>query len=421
MIEAKDKNNVYKIAALVALSCVLQISESLIPHPIPGLRLGLANVITLITLVTMGFGFALEVTILRTILGSFIMGTFMSPPFILSFSAGLISALIMGFLYWLSSFNRRLRLSIVGISILGAISHNIVQLYLAFFLLVKHPGIFIFFPWLLLGALVMGLATGIIAGRVCLKLKDRQTQVVMEGIDIQADQSGFSLNRYSPGNSIIHRLPGHIKIIGVFILSLAIIMSNNLLLYLCLFLFLSLLIIISNISFNFIFSGARKYASMVFASFLFPVVFNPGKHVLSRIAYFNITSEGINIGILFALRILFLISLSSLLCRTSSPKELARGLSRLLSPLKPLGISGERTSAIFSLSWDAIPVFWDMARKVLRQQDFKRIKNLGNLIPLLSDFIAGFYLETEQIGVCWKNELLIGKEVDDYSKGVING
>ena len=51
MAEAKEKNNVYKIAGLVALSCVLQISESLIPHPIPGLRLGLANVITLITLV----------------------------------------------------------------------------------------------------------------------------------------------------------------------------------------------------------------------------------------------------------------------------------------------------------------------------------------------------------------------------------
>ena len=66
-----------KIALLVALSCVFQLAESLIPHPIPGLRLGLANMPTLIALVTLGSGAALEVAILRVVLASFMMGTFM--------------------------------------------------------------------------------------------------------------------------------------------------------------------------------------------------------------------------------------------------------------------------------------------------------------------------------------------------------
>ena len=103
--------NIYQVALLVALACVLQISESLIPHPIPGLRLGLANMITLTALVVLGFKYALEIAILRTILSSFILGTFMSPGFFLSFAGAIISTLVMGFFFWLSCFHDRYGLS----------------------------------------------------------------------------------------------------------------------------------------------------------------------------------------------------------------------------------------------------------------------------------------------------------------------
>jgi len=424
MIKVRENQNVYKIAVLVSLSCVLQISESMIPHPIPGLRLGLANIITLISLVTMGFGYALEITILRTILGSFFMGTFMSPTFILSFSAGLISTLIMSFFYWLSCLDRRLRLSIIGISIIGALTHNIVQLYLAYLILVKHKGIFVFLPWLCIGALVTGWLTGIVAGRVCLKLKETQKQPDIAVEAMKTDYSRLPSQHYLPGRSLVHRMPGQIKIAGVFILSLAILIFNNLWLNLGLSLFLVTIIIISQTSFGFLFSGVRRYASMMFASFLFPVFFNSGKHVLSHIAYFNITAEGLSTGFLFVLRILFLILLSSLLTRTTSPKELARGLAKILLPLRPLGISGERIAAIFSLSWMAIPVFWDMAKNILRQADLKKAKNLYNLIPLLSGFITRFYLEAEQVNIIWdddyKEKSYIRKEADVYSVSMIN-
>jgi len=113
MPESKENNQVYKIALLVAISCVLQISESLIPHPIPGLRLGMANMVTLVALVVLGFRPALEIAIFRTILSSIIMGTFMSPTFVLSLSGALISTLVMGFLYWLAGSNKVYRLSII--------------------------------------------------------------------------------------------------------------------------------------------------------------------------------------------------------------------------------------------------------------------------------------------------------------------
>lgn len=401
MIEFKKNRKIYKIALLVSLACVLQISESLIPHPIPGLRLGLANMLTLTALVTLGFGYALEIAILRTILSSFIMGTFMSPTFILSFSGALISTLLMGLFYWLSSLHKHYRLSIIGISIIGAFSHNVVQLYLAYLLLVKHAGIFVFFPWLSIGSVATGWIIGVVTGGVCRKLKEIQKQEVSESI--QPDSPAPLLKHYVPGMSFLHRLRAEVKIAAIFILSLAVLIFSHLWLYLGLFFFMAAVAVLSNTSFAYLFSKVRRYTSLVLAAFLLPVFFNSGTQGLITIAYFKITFEGLSTGALFASRILLLIFASSLLMRTTSPEEMTRGIARVLWPLRFLGISENRIATILSLSWMAIPVLWETARRTIREANLKKAKNLRNLIPLLSNLIASLYLETEPESKLWKS------------------
>jgi uncharacterized membrane protein/energy-coupling factor transporter transmembrane protein EcfT len=405
--KAKETNNIYKIAFLVSISCVLQISESLIPHPIPGLRLGLANVVTLIALVTMGLKCALEVTVLRTILSSFIMGTFMSPTFILSFSGGIISTLVMGLFFWLSGFHRRYRLSIIGISVVGALTHNIVQIFLAYFILVKHPGIFVLFPWLSIGAVFMGWVTGFAAGGVCRKLKQMQGEKVAKETTY-TNYSSLLLKDFIPGNSLIHQVSAEIKIAVIFVLSLVVLIFSNLWLYLGLFIFLAFVTAISQTPITSLLSKLRRYTSLVLISFLFPLFLNHGNHVLVQVSYLNITIEGIRTGFLFAMRIIFLVLASSLLVKTTSLTELTQGLSRILSTFRPLGISGERLASILSLSWMAIPIFWEMARNIIRRIDLKKVRKIQNLIPLLSDFIITLYLETEQVTTAWEQDYLLG-------------
>ncbi len=394
MVESKENHKIYKIALLVSISCVLQISESLIPHPIPGLRLGLANMVTLIALVTLGFGSALEIAILRTILSSFIMGTFMSPTFILSSSAAAVSTLVMGFFYWLSSFHQRYRLSLIGISIVGALSHNTVQLYLAYLILVKHGGIFVFFPWLCIGSVVMGWITGAVAGSVCSKLEEIQKQKPVAEM-AQRDFSGMIWNHYVPGESFLHRLPAEIRIASIFILSLAALIFRNFWLFLGLFSFLYVIVLFSRTSFAFLFSRVKRYTPLVFAAFLLPVFFNSGVHVLSTVVYFNITYEGLSTGALLASRILFLILANSLLVRTTSPEEMTQGFAKILSPLRILRISDRRIATVLSLSWMAVPFFWETARRTIHATNLRKAKNLRNLVPLLSNLIATLYLERE--------------------------
>jgi uncharacterized membrane protein/energy-coupling factor transporter transmembrane protein EcfT len=356
--------------------------------------------LTLTALVVLGFGYALEVAVLRTLLSSFIMGTFMSPTFILSFSGAVLSTLVMGFFYWLSGFHKRYRFSIIGISIIGAFSHNMVQLYLAYVLLVKHSGIFVFFPWLSIGAVGTGWVVGVVTGGVCRRLKE----IPKEGT-VEKTEGGTTtqlLRHYVPGTSLLHRLPAEYKIGAILLLALTVLVFTDSWLYLIILFFLAGMAALSRTPFLFLFSKVRRYSSLVGVSFLLPVFFNSGTHVLSTIP-FRITYEGLSTGTLFASRIIFLILSSSLLIRTTSPEELTRGLAKVLSPLRHLGISEKRTATILSLSWSSLPSLWETARSTIRTANLRKVENLRNLLPLLSNMIATLYLETEPHQRIWES------------------
>jgi heptaprenyl diphosphate synthase len=161
------KRRILHISVLIAFASVLQIVESLFPHPLPWLRLGLANMVTLMSLVIFGYGVAIQVAVLRTILSSFLLGTFLTPGFLLSFSGALVSALVMGGIYSLDRMGKGnpsprylSGFSIIGVSILGALSHNLTQLFVAYFLLIKHRGVFLILPFLIVAAVITGFITG---------------------------------------------------------------------------------------------------------------------------------------------------------------------------------------------------------------------------------------------------------------------
>lgn len=147
------------IAMLVAQASVLHFLESLLPNPIPipGVKLGLANIITLMALMVLDFRTALTITVLRTILGSLLSGTLFGVGFLMSFS-GALSALCLMALF-LRVFTRP---SIVFISMLGAAAHNLGQLGMAM-LILGFPGIFYYLPVMLLFSVPTGYLTGLLA------------------------------------------------------------------------------------------------------------------------------------------------------------------------------------------------------------------------------------------------------------------
>ncbi|MGE5554024.1 MAG: Gx transporter family protein [Betaproteobacteria bacterium] len=147
-----------RLAMLLALGIVLYLVEGLFfgPLPVPGAKLGLANIVTLLALLAYGWRWAFLLAVLRVTLGSLLSGAFFSLGFMLALSGATAATLVM-------AGGRRLageRLSPVGVSVLGALSHNLAQLAV-FALWARHAGVFYYLPPLLLLAVPTGLLTGL--------------------------------------------------------------------------------------------------------------------------------------------------------------------------------------------------------------------------------------------------------------------
>ncbi len=150
-----------RLALLVAGAAALHAVEGWIPNPLtvslgPGAKLGLANVVTVAVVMRFGLRDAVVVAVLRALLGSLIGGSFLTLGFFLSLSGAVISAAGMG----LARLVLGNRLSAVGLSLLGALLHNITQLTVAS-LLAQHFGLFVHLPYLVLMAIPTGYLVGI--------------------------------------------------------------------------------------------------------------------------------------------------------------------------------------------------------------------------------------------------------------------
>jgi heptaprenyl diphosphate synthase len=157
-----DKNRMFTtrrmvfLSLLVALGTALHVVEGIIlaPLPLPGVKLGLANIVTLFALYLYGLREGITVALLRVLVGSLLGGLFLSPGFFLALSGAILSTLVMAsLLRYTSCF------SLLGVSIAGAAGHNLGQV-LAASVLLQSRAVFYYLPWLLLAAVPTGLFTG---------------------------------------------------------------------------------------------------------------------------------------------------------------------------------------------------------------------------------------------------------------------
>lgn len=156
-IKLSTKKLVY-ISILVAQALVLNIIENFIPVPvpIPGIKIGLANIVTLVTIIMFGFKASLFVVVLRILLAQLLVGNISA--FLFSVTGGILSDCVMYFVY------KRLNkyFSLIGVSVFGSVAHNVGQLFVAS-IVVNNFMIFSYLPVLMLSAILMGIFTGLVA------------------------------------------------------------------------------------------------------------------------------------------------------------------------------------------------------------------------------------------------------------------
>jgi heptaprenyl diphosphate synthase len=125
---------------------------------LPGVKPGIANIVTLYILYRFDFATAAWVSLLRVFASSLLFGNFLSPTFVLSLSGAMMSLVA---LYFVQHLPRRY-FGPVSLSILAAFTHMIAQLLLVRFWLIPHAGVAYLIPIFMLAALFFGLINGVV-------------------------------------------------------------------------------------------------------------------------------------------------------------------------------------------------------------------------------------------------------------------
>ena len=157
------KSKVAYFGVFTALALIFSYVETLIPinFGIPGVKLGLANLIIVIALYKMRLREVYLLSIVRVLLSGFIFGNYFS--IIYSLAGGLLSLTVM------AVFKRKDGFSIMGISIAGVVFHNVGQLIVAM-LVVETFSVAYYVPVLLIAGMITGLLIGIVSNEMLKRL-----------------------------------------------------------------------------------------------------------------------------------------------------------------------------------------------------------------------------------------------------------
>lgn len=203
------------------------------------------------------------------------------------------------------------------------------------------------------------------------------------------------IGQYVRGNSIVHRFDARAKLLAVFIVTVFLFLANNWQTIALVTIFVIASIFFAKIPFRFLYKGLKPVLLLVFVTFLLHLIFQQDGEVLYSLGPVTIYKEGLKTGTFIAIRLISIVTVTSLLTLTTTPMELTNAFAALLTPLKKIGLPAHELAFMMSLALRFIPTLLEEAEKIIKAQtargvDFssgtlkERTKALASiLLPLL--------------------------------------
>lgn len=158
-------NKIATLGLAIALAMIMSYIEALVPlsFAVPGIKMGLANIVIIFVLYKIGTKEAILVSVIRVILVSLLFSNAMAMAY--SIAGAVLSLLVMWIL------KKADRFSVIGVSIAGGIMHNVGQIVMAVILLGTEQ-IALYLPVLIITGTATGIVIGIVAGLVINRFKN---------------------------------------------------------------------------------------------------------------------------------------------------------------------------------------------------------------------------------------------------------
>ena len=175
----------------------------------------------------------------------------------------------------------------------------------------------------------------------------------------------ITLGQYYRTESVLHRLDPRVKLVATFMFIISLFLVKNFVGYIVAALFLAMGIALSKVPPKFIFRGMKTIFFLLLITMVFNLFLTPGKELVS-FWKLTITYEGVKMAVMMGVRLIFLITGSSLMTLTTTPNNLTDGLESLLRPFKLFKVPVHEISMMMSIALRFIPILMEETDKIIK-------------------------------------------------------
>ena len=180
--------------------------------------------------------------------------------------------------------------------------------------------------------------------------------------------SQLVIGQYIPGETLLHRLNPLLKLVLTLLVMVGLFAFATWRHYLVFAAVWLLAYLVSRLNFFFFVRGLRPILFLIGMTFLLHLFLTPGDKVLYALGPISITEEGFYQGLYFTVRLILLVSFTSLLTLTTSTVELTFAIERLTRPFKRLGFPSEDFAMMLTIAMRFIPVLFLELDKIVKAQ-----------------------------------------------------
>lgn len=216
------------------------------------------------------------------------------------------------------------------------------------------------------------------------------------------------IGQYIPGKSPLHRMDARIKIILMLVYITVLFIIDSPVSYAVVTVYTAVLVFVSAVPLKRIIRGIRPMLWIFIFTALLNLFMTPGETVWAiKIFGLNIgiTREGIELGALMVIRLLYLVAGTSLLTLTTSPLQLTDGIENLLNPLRRIKVPAHEIAMMMTIALRFIPTLAEETNKIMKAQtargaDFESgniIKRARAMVPLLVPLFVSAFRRADEL------------------------
>jgi len=228
----------------------------------------------------------------------------------------------------------------------------------------------------------------------------------------------FIIGQYYPANSYIHSLDPRVKLTGVFLFITLLLFADSATSYLFASVCLVLVVYASNIPARYMLKGMRSILVIILLSVSLNIFFTPGENALVEFWVIKIYPEGLIHAAKIVVRIMLLITGSSLLMLTTTPLSLTDAIEYILKPFKKIGVPAHDIAMMTTIALRFIPTLLEETDKIIKAQTARGagfdtgglIKKAKAMVPLLVPLFISAFRRAEDLATamearCYRGDI----------------